>query len=65
MIEGVGEDSGESEWWVAGVGDGCVEWGIGKRRRIDSHPVPVLSPFTFLGRTRKTLVPRTQTEGAA
>ena len=23
MIEGVGEDSGESEWWVAGVGDGC------------------------------------------
>ena len=25
MIEGVGEDSGESEWRVAGVGDGCVE----------------------------------------
>jgi len=33
MIEGVGGDSGESEWWVAGVRDGCVEWGIGKRRR--------------------------------
>ena len=33
MIEGVGGDSGESEWWVAGVGDGCVERGIGKRRR--------------------------------
>ena len=30
IIEGVGEDSGESEWWVAGVGDVCVEWGIGK-----------------------------------
>ena len=29
----VGGDSGESEWWVAGVGGGCVEWGIGKRRR--------------------------------
>ena len=28
IIEGVGEDSGESEWWVAGVGDGCVEWGV-------------------------------------
>ena len=28
LIEGVGEDSGESEWWVAGVGDGCVEWGV-------------------------------------
>ena len=33
MIEGVGEDSGELEWRAAGVGDGCVEWGIGKRRR--------------------------------
>ena len=33
MIEGVGEDSGDSEWWVAGEGGGCVEWGIGKRRR--------------------------------
>ena len=33
MIEGVGEDSGEPEWWIAGVGGGCVEWGIGKRRR--------------------------------
>ena len=30
IIEGVGEDSGESEWWVAGVGDGCVEWGVGR-----------------------------------
>ena len=29
----VGGDSGESEWWVAGVGGGCVEWGMGKRRR--------------------------------
>ena len=45
IIEGVGEDSGESEWRAVGVGDGCVEWGIGERRRIDSHPVPVLSPF--------------------
>ena len=33
VVEGAGEDSGESEWWVTGVGDGCVEWGIGKRRR--------------------------------
>ena len=30
LIEGVGEDSGESEWWVAGVGDGCGEWGVGR-----------------------------------
>ena len=32
-IEGVGEDSGESEGRAAGVGDGRVERGIGKRRR--------------------------------
>ena len=29
----MGEDSGESEWWVAGVGGGCVEWGFGRWRR--------------------------------
>ena len=33
MIEGVGEDSGEPEGRAAGVGDGRVERGIGKRRR--------------------------------
>ena len=32
-IEGVGEDSGESEGRAAGVGDGRVELGSGKRRR--------------------------------
>ena len=32
IIEGVGEDSGEPEWRAVGVGDGCVEWGIGKWR---------------------------------
>ena len=30
MIEGVGEDSGESEGRAAGVGDGRVERGISK-----------------------------------
>ena len=40
MIEGVGGDSGESEWWVAGVGGGCVGWcpigfGFGSTRRIE------------------------------
>ena len=33
MIEGVGMDSGEPEGRAAGVGDGRVERGIGKRRR--------------------------------
>ena len=28
VVEGAGEDSGEPEWWVTGVGDGCVEWGL-------------------------------------
>ena len=30
IVEGVEENSGEPEWWVAGVGDGCVEWGVGR-----------------------------------
>ena len=32
MIEGVGEDSGESEGRAAGIGDGRVERGIANRR---------------------------------
>ena len=35
-IEGVGEDSGESEGRAAGVGDGRVERGIGNRQERSS-----------------------------